>query len=53
MATFTLVGDYSNLGIVNFHHNIDRGKTGIILEADTTTYFESTFMEVDASDGTS
>ena len=29
----TLLGDYSSLGIVNFHHNIDRGKVGIILDA--------------------
>jgi arylsulfate sulfotransferase len=48
-GAFTLVGDYSNLGIVNFHHNIDRGKVGIILDADTTTYFESTLIEVDVS----
>ena len=26
----------ADLGIVNFHHNIDRGKVGIILDADTT-----------------
>ena len=48
-GAFTLVGDYSNLGIVNFHHNIDRGKIGIILDADTTTYIESTLIEVDVS----
>ena len=45
----TLVGDYSSLGIVNFHHNIDRGKVGIILDADTTEYFNSVNIEVDAS----
>ena len=39
-GTVTLLGDYSSLGIVNFHHNIDRGKVGIILDADTTTYYE-------------
>src|SRR5439155_1001284 len=48
-GAFTLLGDYSSLGVVNFHHNIDRGKVGIILEASTTTYFESTLMEVDVS----
>ena len=36
-------------GITNFNHNIDRGKVGIILDADTADYFESTFIEVDAS----
>ena len=48
-GTVTVVGDYSSLGIVNFHHNIDRGKVGIILDADTTTYYNSMVMEVDAS----
>ena len=49
MALSPLVGDYSSLGIVNFHHNIDRGKVGIILDADTTTYYNSMVIEVDAS----
>ena len=49
-GTVTFVGDYySSLGITNFHHNIDRGKVGIILDANTTTYFNSTNIEVDAS----
>jgi len=48
-GTVTLLGDYSNLGIINFHHNIDRGKVGIILDADTTTYYNSVNIEVDAS----
>jgi arylsulfate sulfotransferase len=43
------IGDYSSLGIVNFHHNIDRGKVGIILDATTTTSIGSTLLEVDAS----
>jgi Arylsulfotransferase (ASST). len=32
-GTVTELADYSNLGIINFHHNIDRGKVGIILDA--------------------
>ena len=48
-GTVTLLGDYSSLGITNFHHNIDRGKVGIILDADTTTYFNCMNIEVDAS----
>ena len=48
-GTVTLVGDYSSLGLVFFNHNIDRGKVGIILDVDTTTYFESTLIEVDVS----
>ena len=48
-GTATMVGDYSNLGILYFHHNIDRGKVGIILDADTTTFHGSVNIEVDAS----
>jgi arylsulfate sulfotransferase len=48
-GAFTLVGDYSNLGVIFFQHNIDRGKVGIILDADTTSYNESTLIEVDVS----
>ena len=48
-GTFTELADYSGLGIINFHHNIDRGKVGIILDANTTTYFNSVNIEVDAS----
>jgi arylsulfate sulfotransferase len=48
-GTVTLVGDYSSLGITNFHHNIDRGKVGIILDANTTTQYNSVNIEVDAS----
>jgi hypothetical protein len=47
----SLVADYSNIGAVHFHHNIDRGKTGLLLEPDTTSYFESTILEVDSADG--
>jgi arylsulfate sulfotransferase len=47
----TLLDDYSTLGIVNFNHNIDRGKVGLILEADTATYFESVNIEVDPYSG--
>ena len=48
-GALTLVGDYSSLGITNFHHNIDRGKVGIILDANTTTQYNSVNIEVDAS----
>ena len=48
-GTVTMVGDYSNLGIQFFHHNIDRGKVGIILDANTTSFHESVNIEVDAS----
>ncbi len=48
-GTVTLLGDYSNLGVVNFHHNIDRGKVGIILNADTTTDYNSVVIELNGS----
>jgi arylsulfate sulfotransferase len=49
-GTLSLVGDYGDLGISDFHHNIDRGKLGIILDADTApSYQESVNIEVDGS----
>ena len=48
-GAFSQIGDYSSLGIVAFHHNIDRGKVGIILDATTTTSVASSLMEVDVS----
>jgi len=48
-GTVTELADYSNLGVVGFNHNIDRGKHGIILQADTTTGYNSVDIEVDAS----
>ena len=50
-GTALVVADYSNIGVVNFHHNIDPGKTGLLLEPDTTSYFESIILEVDKDDG--
>ena len=50
-GTVLVVADYSNNGVVHFHHNIDTGKTGLLMEPDTTSYFESTIMEVDSHDG--
>ena len=44
-----MLRDFSSRGVVNFHHNIDPGKTGMLLEADTTSYTESVIMEVDFS----
>lgn len=48
-GTITALGDYSTDGVVNFHHNIDPGKTGLLLEADTTDFTECVVMEVDLS----
>lgn len=46
-GTVSLVADYSNLGVTDFHHNIDPGKEGLLLEVDTKTDFESIILEVD------
>jgi len=48
-GAFTLIGDYSNIGVVFCNHNIDRGKNGIILDVDTVDYFNSVSIEVSAS----
>jgi hypothetical protein len=50
-GAFTDLADYGSLGIINFHHNIDPGKVGIILDADTTTYYNSVNIEVDPDSG--
>ena len=50
-GTILMLEDYRNLGVVHLHHNIDRGKTGLFIEPDTTSYFESTILEVDSNDG--
>jgi len=50
-GTVLVVADYSSRGAEHFHHNIDTGKTGLLLEPDTTSYFESTIWEVDSIDG--
>jgi len=47
-----LLGDYHDIGVDNFHHNIDTGKRGLLIEPDTTSFFESIILEVDSSDGT-
>jgi arylsulfate sulfotransferase len=44
----TELKNYSDIGVTFLYHNIDRGKIGIILDADTTTHLESAVIEVDA-----
>jgi arylsulfate sulfotransferase len=48
-GTVTSLADYSGMGVINFHHNIDMGRTGMILDVDSTTYLESENMEVDGT----
>src|SRR5262249_45541012 len=46
----SLVKDYTNMGVLDFHHNMDPGKFGLLVEVDTrvdtTTDFESIIIEV-------
>jgi hypothetical protein len=48
-GTVTFLHDYADFDVTYLHHNIDRGKVGLILDVDTSTYFESTNIEVDAA----
>jgi len=45
----TPVADYSALGVTGFHHNIDPGREGMILDVDTVNQTESVNLEVDAA----
>jgi len=46
--TYTMA-DYAGLGVTDFHHNIDPGRDGMIVDVDTSYQTESVNMEVDAS----
>ncbi len=47
-GTITQIHDYSTTDDVEaFHHNIDPGKTGLLIEVDTNTQFEATILDVD------
>jgi hypothetical protein len=43
------VADYSGVGVTGFHHNIDPGREGMILDVDTVEQTESVNLEVDAA----
>ncbi len=45
----TPVADYSSIGVTGFHHNIDPGREGMILDVDTVDQIESVNLEVDAA----
>lgn len=47
-GSVTFLHDYSNIGVVSFHHNVDRGKVGLILDVNTAAHKESLNLEVDA-----
>ncbi len=47
-GTINPLHDYSDIGVTDFHHNIERGKNGLMLEVDTADFVESINIEVDA-----
>ncbi|MGI8889845.1 MAG: aryl-sulfate sulfotransferase [Chthoniobacterales bacterium] len=53
-GTITFLKDYTDFGDPDsqgtfLHHNIDRGKVGMILDLDTTEYIEAVNIEVDGA----
>jgi arylsulfate sulfotransferase len=44
-----MMADYTGIGVTDFHHNIDPGREGMLVDVDTTYQTESVNMEVDAS----
>ena len=47
-GTVTMLHDYSTTdNVTDFHHNIDPGKAGLLIEVDTTSQYEATVMDVD------
>ena len=46
-GTVTSLGSFESAGVLDFHHNVDRGKFGLLFEADTKDYLESVIMEID------
>jgi len=45
----TPIADYSAIDVTGFHHNIDPGREGMILDVDTVDQTESVNLEVDAA----
>ncbi len=45
-GTVTQLHDYADIGVTLLHHNIDHGKNGLLLEAETATQVESIVLEV-------
>jgi len=47
-GTVSMLHDYSTTDDVTaFHHNIDPGKAGLLIEVDTNTQYEATVLDVD------
>ncbi len=50
-GTVRVVADYASAGVIGFHHNIDRGKNGLILDVNSEKYIASVHLEVDGTTG--
>ena len=50
-GTVSVIADYASAGVIGFHHNIDRGKQGLILDVNTQDYIASVHLEVDRKTG--
>jgi len=48
-GTFTTLAVNADYNVTFIHHNIDRGKVGLILDVDTADQLESTNIEVDVA----
>lgn len=48
-GTFTTVAEYGTAGYSTFHHNIDPGKRGMLIDFDRPPNVESDIVEVDAA----
>ena len=44
-----VLSDLAGQGVIGFHHNIDYGKYGLIVDVDTKSFVESVHFEVDAA----
>jgi outer membrane protein assembly factor BamB len=47
----SIIADYADRGVIGFHHNIDPGKKGLIVDVNTPDYIASVHLEVDATTG--
>ncbi len=50
-GTVTRIAEFSSLGVTGFHHNIDPGRNGLIIDVNTTTQTESVNIEFDPKTG--
>ena len=46
-----VIADYTNEGVVGFHHNIDIGRDGLLVDVDTVDQVESVIFEVNPFNG--